>query len=287
MKTLLSLFAIGVITVYLLLPLNALAAPAKAQGEKATQVEELLKYLTYTAEGDGEKVLYVICGPRCPRCAMMYEAFAAEAAVNPLFNKTFQIRWVLYPTNNPNDLFPLENKPGASIKELFTDMGSQQTRVVDNPAHLERLAGYNNILHSSLSPLFEGSISGRYTPFIIFKTVDGFLYGSMEDFRGESAMEIFGAALTLAAGVDISTMLSTMDGAETLSGQIFFAVGADVPLRLFPRDDAPLTGIAIPKNQGASAMAKIKDDWIGVQVKTNPNEPLLYVKLQNGKLKKQ
>lgn len=144
----------------------------------------MLKYLTYTAEGNGEKVLYVLCGPRCPRRAMMYEAFAAESAVNSQFGRALQIRWVLYPSDNPNDLFPLENKPGAGIKELFTDMVSQQTRVGDDPARLERLAGYNSVLHSSLTPLFEGTISGRYTPFIIFKTADGFLYGSMEDFRG-------------------------------------------------------------------------------------------------------
>lgn len=49
-------------------------------------------------------------------------------------------------------------------------------------------------------------------------------------------------------------MLSAIKGAENLSGQIFFAVGADAPLRLFPRDDARLLSITIalqPTGRGA------------------------------------
>jgi len=258
-----------------------LAAPATARGEKAVQVEQLLKYLAYTPDGTGDKVIYMICGGRCPRCASLYKAIHA----NSQFLEAFQVRWVLYPDVPVGYLFPLENKPGAGMKELYTDMDQLHPKPVENPDRLKILTKYNALLSAAAFKLFEGNISENMTPFIVFKTLDGFKYGTLEDFQGK-LMEVFSHALPLAKGVNIydSGIVKTMDEAEKLSGYTFSATSKDVPLRFFPDDAAPLIGVSIPKGHGGKALAKTTNGWVGVHLFTDPNEPLAYAKLQDGQL---
>lgn len=287
---------------------EGLTSPATAQGDNATQVEQLLKYLSYTETGDGDKVIYMFCGAQCPRCAQMYIAFEKE----PMFKKEFQVRWVLY-FGATEYLFPLEQKPGAGIKELYSNPKQIEPRQIEDPLRLETIVKYNDLLFEMIKGRFDGKPSVDSTPFIVFKTQAGFTYGSPEDLWKHSAFVSFAAALPLEEGIDIyatgikdaidifgaalpldgqalnyaSGVKEAINKAEKLSGYIFFAVNNDAPLRLFPHDDAPLVAKPIPKGLGSRARTIIGKDWVGIQVYKDPDAPLAYAKAKDGQLKKE
>lgn len=245
---------------YMLLCGAAFAAPMGViiSGEKAAEAEVLMQYLTGAVEGEGEKTVFVHCGVLCTRCGV-FEKLIREFMPEEV-RKQYQFRWFFFPDEEtPGLFFPMENIPGAGVKQLYEE---GTPRDLKNPDLIKAIIAKNDMIYGKIVSLFPSR--GGMTPNIYIKTPEGIRRFTLEDFREAMPDEILSGAMHIPQK-DLPFIIRE-EGAFTPlpPGKKVFAT-KDTAIRIFPAEDAPVYQM-MEKNRGSSASGE-NAEWISIPLR--------------------
>lgn len=254
-------FAVCGMALYLLLCGAAFAAPTGAiiSGEKAAEAEALMQYLTGAVEGEGKKTVLVSCGVRCPRCGV-FDKLITEFMPEEV-RKQYQFRWTFFPDEEyPGLFFPMENIPGAGIKQLYAE---GKPRDLQNPDLIKAITAKNDMIYVRIASLFPSR--GGVTPNIYIKTPEGIRRFTLEDFREATPGEILSDAMHIPQK-DMPSIIRDEEAFTPLPPGKHVYASKRTMIRMFPTEDAPVFQ-ALDKHRGGPASGE-NDEWISMPLQS-------------------